>query len=67
MQKLDGNISFLLSKHQENRAKIDLNNSRVPFNFENIVEDEDGTSELDDPNKKNYDDINTLERSYSAS
>jgi hypothetical protein len=63
----------LLSKHHENRAKtkVDLNNSRVPFNIENIKEDEDGTSELDEPilpDKKNYDeDINTLERSYSAS
>jgi hypothetical protein len=61
----------LLSKHHEKRAKVDLNNSRVPFNIENIKEDEDGTSELDEPilpDKKNYDeDINTLERSYSAS
>jgi hypothetical protein len=49
IQRLDGNISFLLNKNQEHRAKMELNNSiRVPFNIENIAEDEDGTSEIED-------------------
>ena len=49
IQRLDGNISFLLNKNQEHIAKMELNNSiRAPFNIENIAEDEDGTSEIED-------------------